>query len=205
MPERRAALTALRKTMLACQRCAALTRSRSRVVPGVGAVNATVAFVGLAPGRFGGDRTGIPFNGDRSGNLLRAMIRTVGLHRVFITNLVRCNPRDGAGRNRDPCASEIANCRRYLYAELALVRPRLVVCLGRSAWRELAGAHVAFAPRQPAIVTPHSMALYPMYHPAYVVRGAYSAQAYARDFVELKRMLNALEHRLGVEQLSRSC
>ncbi len=57
--------------MLECTRCAALVRSRSRVVPGDGVVPAEIAFVGLAPGRFGGDRTGIPFSGDRSGALLR--------------------------------------------------------------------------------------------------------------------------------------
>ncbi|MGH7916246.1 MAG: uracil-DNA glycosylase [Candidatus Binataceae bacterium] len=183
--------------MLACQRCATLVDSRSRVVPGAGEVNASVAFVGLAPGRFGGDRTGIPFNGDRSGNLLRAMIRMGGLRRVFITNLVRCNPRDGAGRNRDPSACEIANCRRYLDSELALVRPRLVVCLGRIAWRELAGAGTPFNPRQPLIASARGLALYPMYHPAYVVRGAYSAEAYSRDFVHLARMLDTAEGRGG--------
>ena len=92
--------------MLECHRCEALVRCRSQVVPGAGAVPASVAFVGLAPGRFGGDRTGIPFSGDRSGKLLRRMIRRAGIRRVFITNVVRCNPRDEAGRNRDPTRQE---------------------------------------------------------------------------------------------------
>jgi hypothetical protein len=76
-------------------------------VPGDGTVPAAVVFVGLAPGRLGGDRTGIPFSGDRSGQLLRQMIARSGLERVFITNLVRCNPRDAEGRNRDPTPDEI--------------------------------------------------------------------------------------------------
>src|SRR5215472_16194596 len=132
-------LAQLQNAMLSCARCAALVQCRSRVVPGAGAVGAWVAFVGIAPGRFGGDRTGVPFSGDRSGRLLRDMIASAGLRDVFITNLVRCNPRDARGRNRDPRPAEIANCRRHLEAELALVKPKIIACLGRMAWLHLAG------------------------------------------------------------------
>ena len=175
-------LRALRAAMLGCVRCDALVKCRSQVVPGHGAAPAMVAFVGLAPGRLGGDRTGIPFSGDRSGNLLRLMIARADLGRVFITNVVRCNPRDGRGRNRDPSAREIANCRDHLAAELAVVRPRVVACLGAVAWREMAGREAPFRPRRPAALSSGGVLLYPMYHPAYVVRGAYPAPAYARDF-----------------------
>ncbi|HVA41803.1 MAG TPA: uracil-DNA glycosylase [Candidatus Binataceae bacterium] len=182
-------LRALRAAMLGCVRCEALVKCRSRVVPGDGAAPAVVAFVGLAPGRLGGDRTGIPFSGDRSGDLLRRMIARAGLTRVFITNLVRCNPRDARGRNRDPAAREIANCRAHLAAELALVRPRVVACLGALAWREMAGREAPFNPRRPRARAGLTMLLYPMYHPGYVIRGAYAEQAYARDFARLARML----------------
>jgi uracil-DNA glycosylase len=182
------ALRRLRESMLACERCATLVRCRSRVVPGDGAAPATVAFVGLAPGRFGGDRTGIPFSGDRSGELLRRMVRASGLRRVFITNLVRCNPRDERGRNRDPDAREIANCREHLAAELALVRPRIVVCLGRVAWRELAGPTAPFEPQTARSFNGSGIRLYPMYHPAYVNRGAYSEARYLRDFLRLAQL-----------------
>ena len=175
--------------MLGCVRCAALVKCRSQVVPGHGAAPATVAFVGLAPGRLGGDRTGIPFSGDRSGNLLRLMIARADLGRVFITNVVRCNPRDGRGRNRDPSAREIANCRDHLAAELAAVRPRVVVCLGAVAWREMAGSEAPFRPRCRVARSNGGVMLYPMYHPAYVVRGAYPVQAYVRDFLRLARLL----------------
>jgi DNA polymerase len=186
-------LRALRAAMLGCERCDALVRCRSRVVPGHGAAPATVAFVGLAPGRLGGDRTGIPFSGDRSGELLRLMIARADLGRVFITNVVRCNPRDARGRNRDPSAREIANCRDHLAAELAAVRPRVVVCLGAVAWREMAGREAPFRPRRPAALGGNGLLLYPMYHPAYVVRGAYLARAYARDFARLRRLIRRLE------------
>jgi uracil-DNA glycosylase family 4 len=175
-----------REAMLECARCPALVRSRSRVVPGAGELPADVVFVGIAPGRFGGDRTGIPFSGDRSGDLLRRMIERVNLKRVFITNIVRCNPRDGRGRNRDPDAREIANCSGHLAAELALARPRLVVGLGRLAWRELAGRS---APFEAAPIETTGHLLFPMYHPAYVVRGAYTERSYARDFDRLAHLL----------------
>jgi uracil-DNA glycosylase family 4 len=188
-----ARLRALRDAMLGCERCAALVKCRAQVVPGHGAAPATVAFVGLAPGRLGGDRTGVPFSGDRSGTLLRLMIARTGLESVFITNVVRCNPRDARGRNRDPRPREIANCRDHLAAELEIVRPRIVVCLGTVAWRELAGDQAPFRPRRPgAISSGGGVLLYPMYHPAYVVRGAYSRRAYARDFMRLARLLRAL-------------
>jgi uracil-DNA glycosylase len=185
------ALGVLRETMLGCRRCPALVRCRSRVVPGNGASPAVVAFVGIAPGRFGGDRTGIPFSGDRSGTLLRKMIHDAGLRRVFITNLVRCNPRDGRGRNRNPTSGEIANCRSHLESELALVRPSIVVCLGRIAWRELAGRVTGFNPKRAGIVAANGFRLYPMYHPGYVIRGAYSPRRYARDFTRLARLVDS--------------
>jgi uracil-DNA glycosylase family 4 len=180
----------LRIAMLDCVRCSALVRSRSQVVPGAGEMPAVVAFVGLAPGRLGGDRTGIPFSGDRSGELLRRMILRAKLPGVFITNVVRCNPRDSRGRNRDPNAREISNCRGHLKAELALARPRLVVGLGRIAWRELAGRDANFSPRQSSVIRIGGLRLFPMYHPAYVIRGAYSEQAYANDFDRLADLVS---------------
>jgi len=182
------ALRRLRASIQDCTRCDALVRCRSRVVPGDGSVPAEVAFVGIAPGRLGGDRTGIPFSGDRSGDLLRRMIKRSGLERVFITNLVRCNPRDAAGRNRDPTADEIAQCREHLRAELSIVRPRIVACLGRMAWQELAGRAAPFMPMRGKPAEIDGLLLFPMYHPAFVNRGAYPIRLYTRDFARLSRL-----------------
>jgi len=184
-------LSRLRDDIRACTRCDALVRCRTQPVPGAGEAPATVAFVGIAPGRFGGDRTGTPFSGDRSGKLLRAMIERAGLASVFITNLVRCNPRDERGRNRDPDAGEIANCRDHLEAELAIVRPRVIACLGQMAWRELAGRKLPFDPVHPKPIESNGAIVFPMYHPAYVNRGAYPVRSYRRDFRRLARVVNA--------------
>lgn len=121
------------------------------------------------------------------------MIHRAGLRRVFITNLVRCNPRDARGRNRDPSAEEIANCGAHLEAELELVRPLIVACLGRVAWRELAGRDAPFNPRRPQPQMVRGKRVFPMYHPAYVNRGAYPERSYARDFARLARLVEELD------------
>lgn len=175
--------------MRECCDCAALVKCRSRVVPGAGAVPARLMFVGIAPGRFGGDVTGVPFSGDRSGTLLRTMIARVGIEAAFITNLVRCNPRDEKGRNRDPRAEEIDNCRRHLDAEIEIVRPRVIVCLGAMAWRHLTANATAFDPTHPKVQPGKGAIIYPMYHPGYVIRGAYAAHRYLRDFRRLARLV----------------
>jgi uracil-DNA glycosylase family 4 len=108
---------------------------------------------------------------------------------VFITNIVRCNPRDARGRNRDPDAAEIANCRDHLEAELAFARPRIAVCLGRIAWDALAGSGTRFTPSAPEVADRAGLRLWPMYHPAYVIRGAYPEGAYRKDFSRLARFL----------------
>ncbi len=185
-------LRIIERAVRTCARCDALVRCRTQPVPGAGDVPAVVAFVGIAPGRFGGDRTGTPFSGDRSGKLLRAMIAHAGLRRVFITNLVRCNPRDGQGRNRDPDAGEISNCRDHLASELAIARPQVIVCLGKMAWCELAGRAMPFDPIHPVPSRFNGAILYPMYHPAYVNRGAYSVPRYRRDFRRLARLIDVV-------------
>lgn len=143
-----------------CRDCPDLVRCRRAPVPGVGPVPAPLMLVGLAPGRLGGDRTGLPFAGDASGRRLRAALGSQ-VRRVYITNVVKCAPKacavknsgtdlptvafeDGLCRivqtacmavNRPPAAAEIGRCRRHLVDELAAVRPIGVVALGRLAER----------------------------------------------------------------------
>ena len=90
-----------------------------------------------------------------------------------------------------PDAGEIANCESHLRGELELVRARIVVCLGRIAWDTLAGREYQFEPRRPSIVEVRGMRLLPMYHPAYVIRGAYAEKLYRRDYMRLARILRA--------------
>ncbi|MFB6172072.1 MAG: uracil-DNA glycosylase family protein [Haloarculaceae archaeon] len=123
----------------ACERCAALVESRSRIVDGVGPADADLLFVGEAPGA-SEDEQGEPFVG-RSGSVLDDALRDRGLSRadVRITNCVRCRPPE----NRDPTAEELANCREYLDREIELVDPELVVTLGKVPSEHLLGRSVS--------------------------------------------------------------
>jgi DNA polymerase len=111
----------------ACARCGDLVDSRSRIVNGVGPLDADILFVGEAPGEQE-DAQGEPFVG-RSGDILDEVLADYGLARdaVRITNCVKCRPPD----NRDPTKTELANCRGYLDREIAAVDPEIVVTLGK--------------------------------------------------------------------------
>jgi uracil-DNA glycosylase family 4 len=109
---------------------------RRRVLgTGNGAAPAPVMLVGEAPGRFGAEQSGIPFLGDASGRRLDRLLAAAGWERstLFITNAVLCNPRDACGCNRAPTALELDHCRDHLARTIAIVKPMLVVALGRRA------------------------------------------------------------------------
>ena len=114
--------------VLTCTRCP-LHLSRRNAVPGEGPLSADVMVVGEAPGKRE-DETGRPFVG-AAGRLLDELLREAGLDRreVYITNVVKCRPPG----NRDPSGEEIAACRGYLERQIRLVRPKLVIAVGRIA------------------------------------------------------------------------
>ncbi len=147
-----ARLAALAGVVAACRRCPAMADRRRVLGTANGSPRATVLLVGEAPGRLGADRTGIPFFGDASGRRLDRLLDAGGWSRreLFITNAVLCNPRDARGRNRPPARAELTNCRDHLAATLDLVRPRLVVALGRRPAAALGALHPhALARAQP--------------------------------------------------------
>jgi uracil-DNA glycosylase family 4 len=130
----------------------------TRMVPGEGSPAAEVMFVGEAPGA-NEDRLGRPFVG-RAGMLLEELLAAAGLRRddVWITNVVKARP----PKNRDPRALEVTHCMPWLETEVALIRPRVIVPLGRHALKH-------FAPAA-KIAEVHGMLLeerfFPLYHPA---------------------------------------
>jgi DNA polymerase len=115
-------------------------------VHGYGAAPARVLFVGEAPGTHGADQTGVPFTRDRSGRRLQQVLIVLGLSEetdarverprlhCYLTNAVRCNP----PANRRPAPSEVAACLSYLWQELALVQPEIVVPVGGVALQAIA-------------------------------------------------------------------
>jgi uracil-DNA glycosylase family 4 len=121
------ALSELCQEILTCRRCQALAENRTRVVPGQGAENADIMFIGEAPG-WHEDQQGLPFVGP-AGMFLNELISSIGLKReeVYITNVVKCRP----SQNRDPMPTEIHNCRHWLDRQIELIKPRMIVTLGR--------------------------------------------------------------------------
>ena len=117
---------ALREKILNCRKCD-LWRNRTNAVPGEGDLNSIIMFIGEAPGRQE-DIEGRPFVGP-AGKLLTSLLESIGLRRelVYITNVVKCRPPG----NRDPKPIEISSCAPYLNAEIKIIRPKLIVTLGR--------------------------------------------------------------------------
>ena len=124
---------ALESTCRSCQRCA-LADTRTNVVFGVGNPNAEIMFIGEGPGE-NEDLQGLPFVG-RAGELLDDMLAVIDLDRntnVYIANIVKCRP----PQNRDPLNTEQDACIDYLRNQVALIRPKIIVCLGRIAAKKL--------------------------------------------------------------------
>jgi uracil-DNA glycosylase len=165
---RAAAWEALRAEVLHCTRCA-LHAGRTQGVFGVGNPRAEWMVIGEAPGAEE-DRRGEPFVG-RAGQLLDAMLRAIGLSRaenVFIANILKSRPPG----NRDPLPAEVAACLPYLHRQIEIVRPRLLLAVGRVAAQNLLGTEESLSRLRgrvhrfgelntPVVVT---------YHPAYLLR-----------------------------------
>ena len=109
-----------------CTKCT-LSRGRNMTVPGDGALDADIMFIGEGPG-FHEDRQGLPFVG-QAGNLLNQMLALIGLERgdVYITNMIKCRPPN----NRDPFPVEISSCGPYLDEQIEMIEPKVIVTLGR--------------------------------------------------------------------------
>jgi len=180
-------LTELNDEVRACPKCQ-LSQSRTLAVPGEGPEDARILFIGEAPG-FHEDRQGRPFVG-AAGQYLNELLVKVGLKReeVYITNVIKCRPPG----NRDPQPDEIAACRPYLDRQIDLLRPRLVVTLGRfSMERYFPGASISRIHGQPKRVG--SVIYYPMFHPAAALHQPRWKSLLDEDFARIPGLLEQLE------------
>ena len=157
---------ALEQTCMGCQRCA-LADGRHNVVFGVGSRDAEVMFVGEGPGE-NEDLQGEPFVG-RAGKLLDDMLELIDLDRkrnVYIANIVKCRP----PQNRDPLNSEQDACIGYLRNQVALIRPKIIVCLGRIAAMRLIREDYRITREHGQWVEKAGVAMTALYHPAAILR-----------------------------------
>ncbi len=155
----------LREAVSGCTLCG-LAASRSNTVFGVGNPDADWLIVGEAPGAEE-DRRGEPFVG-RAGTLLDEMLRAIGQRRedVFIANILKCRPPN----NRDPKADEAAACRPYLQRQIELIKPRIILAVGRIAAQNLLASDDPVGRMRGRAHELGGIPLVVTYHPAYLLR-----------------------------------
>ena len=193
-PERLAELAglgweALEAQILGCQACS-LSQRRKQAVPGVGDRQADWLFVGEAPGAEE-DARGEPFVG-QAGKLLDAMLAAIDLRRgedVYIANAVKCRPPN----NRTPEAAELASCFPYLQRQVALIRPRLIVALGRPAAHALLNQELKISAARGRLFDYAGIPVIVTYHPAYLLRNQSDKAKAWEDLCFARRTMQGLK------------
>lgn len=141
-----------------------LSRTRKNAVPGEGQLSTKIMFIGEAPGH-SEDKEGRPFVG-AAGRILDDLLKKAGIERsqVFITNMVKCRPPN----NRMPKEDELTACRPYLDRQIALIKPKVICILGRTAYSSLLGGSSITASRG-KIVERAGQKYFLTFHPAAVI------------------------------------
>ena len=175
----------LRSAVAACRKCR-LCEARKQAVLGVGDVNADWLFVGEGPGAEE-DQRGEPFVG-QAGKLLDNMLAAIGLKRgsdVYIANAVKCRPPE----NRTPTPEETAACLPYLERQIELIRPKLIVALGRPAAQTLLQTEVKIGAARGRLHDYRGTPLIVTYHPAYLLRTLLDKAKAWEDLCFMRRIM----------------
>lgn len=169
-----------------CRGCE-LYKTRKNLVFGTGNRSADLMFVGEAPGERE-DETGIPFVG-AAGQLLDKYLTAVGLERenVYIANILKCRP----PRNRDPLPEEGDACIGFLREQVKLIRPKIIVCLGRISAMRLIKPDFKITREHGIIVQKGAFAMTAVYHPAALLRDPGKKEDMFRDMKKIKAYLDA--------------
>ena len=179
-------LESIASAVRACRLCL-LASGRKNAVPGEGPADARIMFIGEGPG-FHEDQQGRPFVGP-SGQLLESLLASIGMNRrdVFIANVIKCRPPG----NRDPEPTELSACRDYLDRQIAVIRPRIIVTLGRfSMQRYFPGQSITRIHGKPKRVG--DVYFLPMFHPAAALRNPEWRSAMTQDIALIPRLLAEL-------------
>ena len=180
---------ALRSAVKSCTRCA-LSTSCTQGVPGVGDTNAEWLFIGEAPGA-DEDRLGEPFVG-QAGKLLDAMMAGIGLQRgrnVYIANILKSRPPG----NRDPRLDEVEACLPYLERQIDLIRPKLIVVLGRIAAQTLLVTDTPIGKLRGHVHQYRGVPMVVTYHPAYLLRNPADKAKTWEDLVLARQTMQGLK------------
>lgn len=171
-----------------CRKCP-LAQARHNVVLGMGNPNADVMFIGEGPGR-DEDMQGLPFVGS-AGKLLDKMMLAIDITRdkVYIANIVKCRP----PQNRTPLPDEALKCLPYLRAQVALVQPRIIVCLGATAVRYVLGEDVRITRDRGIWHEKKGVWILPTYHPAALLYDETKKRAAWEDLKKLRAKIAELQ------------
>lgn len=163
-----------------------LHRGRTNVVFGVGSEQASLMFIGEAPG-FYEDQKGEPFVGAAGRLLDKVMQEVLGLDRsqVYITNVVKCRP----PQNRDPEPDEIASCQPYLLAQLKFIKPKVICTLGNFASKTILNTASGITKVRGKKMKAYGAIVVPTFHPAAILRNGRLLETFKQDFLTLKKIL----------------
>ena len=178
----------LKKACESCEKCE-LCQTRTNVVVGVGNPNAEVMFIGEGPGE-NEDLQGEPFVG-RAGKLLDKMLDAVDLDRytnIYIANIVKCRP----PKNRDPKPEEQEQCIDWLRAQVRLIRPKVIVCLGRIAAAKIIKPDIKITKEHGMWFEKGGILMMPMLHPAALLRDPHKKPEAFQDFITLREKLREI-------------
>lgn len=171
-----------------------LSRSRKNAVPGEGQLSAKIMFIGEAPGK-SEDEKGRPFVG-AAGRVLDNLLEKAGIGRsqVFITNVVKCRPPN----NRVPEEDEVTACRPYLDRQIALIRPKVICILGRTAYSSLLGGG-SITTNRGKIVERAGQKYFLTFHPAAAIYNKNLLSALEADLKKLANEIKKEEGRRSME------
>ena len=172
-----------------CEKCG-LCKQRKNTVLGMGDMQADVLFVGEGPGRQE-DEQGLPFVG-AAGQLLDKMLASIGLDRmnnVYIANVVKCRPPG----NRTPTEEEALACLDYLRAQTALIKPKIIVCLGATAIAHLIGRQIRVTQDHGKWTQRKNVWMMPTYHPAALLRDESKKRDSYHDLLAIKQKIEELQ------------
>lgn len=180
-------LTDLSASLHDCERCR-LSAGRTQVVFGVGNPQASIMFVGEAPG-FYEDRQGEPFVG-AAGKLLTELLQSIGLTRsdIYIANVIKCRPPN----NRDPLPDEIETCKPFLLQQIEFIHPKLVCTLGNFATQTLLERKVGITKVRGQVIQMPQFLVFPLLHPAAALHQGNLRGPLLEDFKKLKIVLDGM-------------
>lgn len=178
----------LKEMCQGCTKCQ-LCQTRTNVVFGIGNENAEVMFIGEGPGE-NEDLQGEPFVG-RGGKLLDKMLTAIDLDRkknIYIANMVKCRP----PKNRDPLPEEQEQCIGWLRNQFALIRPKIIVCLGRVAASRLIKKDIKITREHGIFFEKNGVVMMATLHPAALLRNPNNKPGAFEDFIKLRDKINEI-------------